>query len=83
MNFISLLKKSLYKLYKIKFKSIKLNKTFCLNLYIIGNILVWGQNKEGLLELGYDITSVEAITIFETRQILKISLSGNHAVVIN
>ena len=31
----------------------------CLSLDINGNVLVWGQNKEGLLGLGYDITSVE------------------------
>ena len=35
----------------------------CLGLDSYHNVLVWGENKEGLLGLGYDITSVETPTI--------------------
>ena len=65
-------------------KKISINKTMCLGLDINGNVLVWGQNNEGLLGLGYDITSVNSpIIIEELKNIAEISLSENHAVVLN
>jgi hypothetical protein len=56
----------------------------CLALDINGNVLVWGQNQEGLLGLGYDITMVETPTIIaKLKDIKEISLSDYHAVVLN
>ena len=83
-DFYFLLSKPSYRFHKMKIKSIKLNKTMCLSLDIGGNVLVWGQNKEGLLGLGYDITSVETPTILENLvDITDISLSDYHAVALN
>ena len=56
----------------------------CLGLDINGNVLVWGENKDGLLGLGYDITSVKSpFIIEEIKDIVEISLSENHVVVLN
>ena len=56
----------------------------CLGLDTNGNVLVWGQNQEGLLGLGYDITSVETPTMLtKLKDIKEISLSEYHAVVLN
>ena len=83
-DFYFLLSKPSYRFHKMKIKSIKLNKTMCLSLDINGNVLVWGQNKEGLLGLGYDVTSVETPTILEgLSDITDISLSDYHAVALN
>ena len=83
-DFYFLLSKPSYRFHKLKIKSIKINKTMCLSLDINGNVLVWGQNKEGLLGLGYDITSVETPTILEgLMDITDISLSDYHAVALN
>ena len=79
-----LLKNPIYIYNKIKMKNISINKTMCLGLDIIGNVLVWGDNKDGLLGLGYDITSVKSpFIIEELKDIVEISLSENHAVVLN
>ena len=64
--------------------AIKINKTMCLSLDINGNVLVWGQNKEGLLGLGYEVTSVETPTVLEGLvDITDISLSDYHAVALS
>jgi hypothetical protein len=56
----------------------------CLSLDTNGNVLVWGENKNGLLGLGYDIISVKTpIIIKELKNIVEISLSENHAVALN
>mgnify|MGYP002527263706 FL=1 len=56
----------------------------CLSLDINGHVLVWGQNKEGLLGLGYEVTSVETPTMLEGLvDITDISLSDYHAVALN
>ncbi len=47
-----LLKNPIFMYNKIKMKRISLNKTMCLSLDINGNVLVWGENREGLLGLG-------------------------------
>jgi len=83
-DFYFLLSKPSYRFHKMKIKTIKINKTMCLSLDINGNVLVWGQNKEGLLGLGYDVTSVETPTILEGLvDITDISLSDFHAVALN
>ena len=83
-DFYFLLFKPSYHFHKIKFISINLNKTMCLGLDTSGNVLVWGQNNEGLLGLGYDINSVETPTILtKLKDIKEISLSDYHAVVLN
>ena len=79
-----LLKNPIFIFNKIKMKNISINKTMCLSLDINGNVLVWGENKDGLLGLGYDITSVKSpFIIEELKDIVEISLSENHAVVLN
>ena len=60
-----LLKNPIFIYNKIKMKNISINKTMCLSLDINGNVLVWGENKDGLLGLGYDITSVKSPFIIE------------------
>ena len=83
-DYYFLLFKPSYHFHKIKFASVNLNKTMCLGLDINGNVLVWGQNQEGLLGLGYDITTVETPTILsKLKDIKEISLSDYHAVVLN
>ena len=83
-DFYFLLFKPSYHFHKIKFSKIVLNKSLCLGLDVYHNVLVWGQNKEGLLGLGYEITSVEIPTIIpKLKEIKEISLSEYHAVVIN
>ena len=65
-------------------KNICINKAMYLRIDINGNVLVWGENKDGLLVLGYDITSVKSpFIIEELKDITEISLSENHAVVLN
>ena len=61
-DFYFLLFKPSYHFHKIKFLQITLNKSMCLGLDIYHNVLVWGQSKEGLLGLGYEITSVDTPT---------------------
>ena len=79
-----LLKNPIFIYNKIKMKNIAMNKTMCLGLDINGNVLVWGENNDGLLGLGYDITSVKSpFIIEELKDIVEISLSDNHAVVLN
>ena len=79
-----LLKNPIFVYNKIKMKNISINKTMCLGLDINGNALVWGDNEDGLLGLGYDITSVKSpFIIEELKDIVEISLSENHAVVLN
>ncbi len=83
-DYYFLISKPSYRFHKMKIKSIKINKTMCLGLDINGNVLVWGQNKEGLLGLGYEVTSVETPTILEgLADITDISLSDYHAVALN
>ena len=83
-DFYFLLFKPSYHFHKIKFSLITLNKTMCLGLDTNGNVLVWGQNQEGLLGLGYDITAVETPTVLtKLKDIKEISLSEYHAVVLN
>ena len=83
-DFYFLLSKPSYRFHKMKIKSIKINKTMCLSLDINGNVLVWGQNKEGLLGLGYEVTSVETPTVLEGLvDITDISLSDYHAVALS
>ena len=83
-DFNFLLFKPSYHFHKIKFIQITLNKTMCLGLDIYHNVLVWGQNKEGLLGLGYEITSVDTPTLIsKLKEIKEISLSEYHAVVLN
>jgi hypothetical protein len=83
-EFLFLLSKPSYRFHKLKIKSIRLNKTMCLSLDINGNVLVWGENKEGLLGLGYDVTSLETPTVLEgLTDITDISLSDFHAVALN
>ena len=56
----------------------------CLGLDSYHNVLVWGENKEGLLGLGYDITSVETPTIIpKLKEIKEVSLSDYHAIALN
>ena len=79
-----LLKNPIFIYNKIKLKNLSINKTMCLGLDINGNVLVWGENKDGLLGLVYDITSVKSpFIIEELKDIVEISLSENHAVVLN
>ena len=83
-DYYFLLSKPSYRYHKMKIKSITLNKTMCLSIDINGNVLVWGQSKDGLLGLGYDINSVEVPTILEGLvDIIDISLSDYHAVALN
>ena len=83
-DFLFLLSKPVFQFNKLKFKSILLNKTMCLGLDTMGNVLVWGQSKEGLLGLGYDVTSIDSPTRLEgLNEIKEISLSDFHAVVLN
>ena len=83
-NFLFLTMNPIYPFQKTKFKSITLNKTVCIGLDINGNVLVWGQNNEGILGLGFDIVNVEIPTILEDlKDITEISLSEHHAVAIN
>ena len=83
-DFYFLLSKPSYRFHKIKIKSLALNKTMCLSLDINGNVLVWGQNREGLLGLGYEVNSVENPTILDGLvDIVDISLSDYHAVALN
>ena len=68
---------------KIKFKSITLNSTMCLAINNQFKVMVWGHNSNGLLGLGYDITSLESPTYINELKninITEISLSENHAV---
>ena len=68
----------------MKIKSIALNKTMCLSLDINGNVLVWGQSKDGLLGLGYEVNKVDNPTILDGLvDIVDISLSAYHAVALN
>ena len=79
-----LLKNPVFIFNKIKMKNICINKAMCLRIEKNGNVLVWGENKDGLLSLGYDITSVKSpFIIEELKDITEISLSENHAVVLN
>ena len=83
-DFYFLLAKPSYRFHKMKIKSIYLNKTMCISLDINGNVLVWGQSKDGLLGLGYEINSVENPTILDGLvDIVDISLSDYHAVALN
>ena len=83
-DYYFLISKPSYRFHRMKIKSIKINKTMCLGLDINGNVLVWGQNKEGLLGLGYEVTSVETPTMLEgLADITDISLSDYHAVALN
>ena len=83
-DFYFLLFKPSYHFHKIKFLQISLNKTMCLGLDSYHNVLVWGENKEGLLGLGYDITSVETPTIIpKLKEIKEVSLSDYHAIALN
>ena len=71
---------------KIKFKSISINSTICLALDSQSKVMTWGHNSNGLLGLGYDITSVESpVYIEELKEeiISQISLSENHAVALS
>ena len=81
-NFLTF--KPSYQFHKIKFIQITLNKTLCLGLDTYHNVLVWGQSKEGLLGLGYEITSVETPTLIpKLKEIKEVSLSEYHAVALN
>ena len=83
-DYYFLLSKPSYRFHKMKIKSLSLNKTMCLSLDINGNVYVWGQNKDGLLGLGYEVNSVENPTILDgLTEIVDISLSDNHAVALN
>ena len=83
-DYYFLLFKPSYHFHKIKFLQISVNKTMCLGLDVYHNVLVWGQNKEGLLGLGFDITSIEVPTIIpKLKEIKEISLSDYHAVALN
>ena len=56
----------------------------CIGLDVYHNVLVWGQSKEGLLGLGYEITSVETPTLIpKLKEIKEVSLSEYHAVALN
>ena len=83
-DFYFLLTKPSYRFHKMKIKSIALNKTMCLSLDINGNVLVWGQSKDGLLGLGYEVNKVDNPTILDGLvDIVDISLSDYHAVALN
>ena len=83
-DFHFLLSKPSYRFHKMKIKSLALNKTMCLSLDINGNVYVWGQNREGLLGLGYEINSVENPTVLDGLvDIVDLSLSDYHAVALN
>ena len=83
-DFNFLLFKPSYHFHKIKFIQITLNKTMCLGLDEYHNVLVWGQNKEGLLGLGYEITSVDTPTLIsKLKEIKEIALSEYHAIALN
>ena len=83
-DFYFLLTKPSYRFHKMKIKTIALNKTMCLGLDINGNVFVWGQSKDGLLGLGYEVNSVEVPTILEGLvDVIDISLSDYHAVALN
>ena len=83
-DFYFLLFKPSYHFHKIKFLQISLNKTMCIGLDTYHNVLVWGQSKEGLLGLGYEVTSVESPTIIsKLKEIKEVSLSDYHAVALN
>ena len=83
-EFLSLSDKPQYLFRKIKFKLVTLNKSVCLGLDINGNVLVWGQSKEGVLGLGYDINNVEKPTLLEgLKEVIDISISEHHAIAVN
>ena len=83
-DYYFLLSKPSYRFHKMKIKSLSLNKTMCLSLDINGNVYVWGQNKDGLLGLGYEVNSVDNPTILDgLTEIVNLSLSDNHAVALN
>ena len=56
-NFNFLSKTPSYIFNKIKFKSISINSTMCLDLDSQSKVMTWGHNTNGLLGLGYNITS--------------------------
>ena len=83
-DFYYLLFKPSYHFHKIKFLQIALNKSMCLGLDLHRNVLAWGKNKDGLLGLGYEITSVETPTLIpKLKEIKEVSLSEYHAVALN
>ena len=83
-EFYFLLFKPSYHFHKIKFLQITLNKSMCLGLDVYHNVLAWGKNKDGLLGLGYEITSVETPTLIQKlKDIKEVSLSDYHAVALN
>ena len=83
-DFYFLLFKPSYHFHKIKFLQITLNKSMCIGLDVYHNVLVWGQSKEGLLGLGYEITSVDTPTLIpKLKEIKEVSLSEYHAVALN
>ena len=56
----------------------------CLGLDVYHIILVLGQNKDGLLSLGYNKTSIEIPTLItKLKEIKEISLSDYHVVALN
>lgn len=56
----------------------------CLGLDVYHIILVLGQNKYGLLSLGYNKTSIEIPTLItKLKEIKEISLSDYHVVALN
>ena len=83
-TFLYLLTKPTYTFNKLKFVSISVNKTMCLGLDPLGNVLVWGKNNDGLLGLGYYTTNVEIPTIIqELKNIKNIFLNYYHAGAVN
>ena len=85
-NFNFLSKTPSYIFNKIKFKSISINSTMCLALDSQSKVMTWGHNTNGLLGLGYNITSIETpIYIDELKNLIitQISLSENHAVALS
>ena len=85
-NFNFLSKTPSYIFNKIKFKSISINSTMCLALDSQSKVMTWGHNTNGLLGLGYNITSIESpIYIDELKNLIitQISLSENHAVALS
>ena len=85
-NYTFLQKSPSYIFSKIKFKSISINSTMCLALDSDSKVMTWGHNSNGLLGLGYDITSIESPIYIEElkgKNISQIALSENHAIALS
>ena len=82
LDFSFLIQKPSFLINKIKFCKIYLNSTLTMGVTYNGSIFVWGDNKDGLLGLGYNVTDVDSPTEL-LNNIKELSISETHAVAID